>query len=166
MKNDHLHRNAAFLVAIVLAAGLLARAAKGAEDTKRTSAPATVAKAAGATPVFVNVTRGKEDLHAASMGLGLALSAAKAGRRTVVFLNVQAAAFASADLPADLAFEDFPPIRKLVSDLVANGAKVYVCAHCAKVCKVDTGKLAPGVLVAAHGEILDAFPPHAESFSY
>jgi len=170
MKGNHFHQSAAAHAAIALVAILFAGGALGGEEAKHANAPAKAsgpgAKQTSAAPVLVNVTRGKNDLHAASMGLGLALSAAKAGRQTVVFLNVQAAAFAAAGLPTDLRFEDFPPIRQLVGDLVASGAKVYVCGHCAKVCKVDTGKLVPGVLVAGHGEILEAVPPHAVSFSY
>lgn len=170
MKDSRLYRNVVVLTAIALAAIILPAAAGGAEEPRHASPTAKPMSAGtkpiGAAPVFVNVTRGKDDLHAASMGLALALSAAKAGRQTVVFLNVQAASFAAAALPAEVRFEDFPPIRQLVADLVASGAKVYVCEHCARVCKVETGKLAPGVMMAGHREILEALPPNVVSFSY
>ena len=155
---------AAGLLGLLLASPAPADTPKqGANPTMRAANPVP---AAAKAPVFVNLTSGKDALHAASMGLGIARSAVKAGRTTVVFLNVHAAAFAAAELPASLKFEDFDPVRTLLAETVAGGGKVFVCEHCAHVMKLDTGKLLPGIVASGHGAILDAVPPHAICFSY
>lgn len=80
------------------------------------STPATAAK----QPILANITRGKSELHAVSMSLGLAQSAIKDGRSATVFLNVQAPIFAAKDLDDDLKYEGFPPIKKMLADFVAS----------------------------------------------
>jgi len=100
------------------------------------SAQISSAKTAAKPTVMVNITCGKEDLHAACMGIGLASNAIKAGRRSDIFLNVHAVPLAAADLPADLKFADFPAVKEMLASFVAEGGELYVCGHCAAVTKV------------------------------
>ncbi len=116
--------------------------------------------------VFINLTSGTEDLHAASMGLALAANALTMGRPVIVFLNVHAAKFAAADLPASVKFADFPPVRKMLADLLEHGAKVYVCLHCAHIAKVPKENFAKGMIGSEHGDLLNALPENVVSFSY
>ena len=81
-------------------------------------------------PILVNITRGKNELHAVSMALGLAQSALKDGRSAAVFLNVEAPIFAAKNLGDDVKYADFPPIKKMLADFVAAGGRVLVCGHC------------------------------------
>ena len=118
------------------------------------------------TGILVNVTTGYDDLHAVSMGLSLANSAAKRGMPVVVFLNVAAPVFASTELPADTRYEDFPPVQELLSAILAAGGKVLVCGHCAKAAGVDPTTLLPGVVVSEHGLLLDELEPGLVGFSY
>ena len=125
------------------------------------------AKPPGAkSTVVVNVTRGKDDLHAACMGIGLASNALKAGRRSVIFLNVHAVALAAADLPGDLKFADFPPVKEMLASFVADGGELYVCGHCAAVAKVAESNLIKGAVVTQHGDLFKKLPAAALSFSY
>jgi uncharacterized protein len=112
------------------------------------------------------VTRGKADLHAASMGLALARSALEQGQDVVVFLNVEAAALADRGLGDAVRFADFPPIAHLLRDIVARGGRVFVCRHCASVMKLAPENLAPGVTLSAHADVLKALPPGVVAFSY
>jgi predicted peroxiredoxin len=116
--------------------------------------------------VVVNITRGIGDLHAASMAIGLASDAIKAGRRSVIFLNVHAPVLATADSPADLKFADFPPVREMLASFVAAGGELYVCGHCAAVAKVPESKLIKGAVVVEHGNLFTKLPTAALSFSY
>ncbi len=152
-------------VSSIAIAALLIGALPAFAQTKKVHSRAA-AKADQGAPIFVNMTRGMDDLHAASMGLAFSLTAVKAGRQVVVFLNVSSAAFAAEDLPASVKLEDFPSIRQLLSDIVAAGGKIYVCGHCANLMKVDTKKLLPGIALTDQRQILDAIPPHALSLSY
>jgi len=120
----------------------------------------------GRPAVLVHVTRGKADLHSASMGLALARSALEQGQQVVVFLNVEAAAFADRALGEDVRFADFPPIAHLLKEIVARGGRVFVCRHCASVMKLTPEHVAPGIMLSAHADVLKALPPGVVSFSY
>jgi predicted peroxiredoxin len=125
------------------------------------------AKARGGKPiVVVSITRGQDDLHAVSMAIGLASDAIKAGRRSVIFLNVQAPVFATADLSADLKIADFPPVKEMIASFVAAGGELYVCGHCAAVTKVAESSLIKGAVVAQHGDLFKKLPAAALTFSY
>lgn len=121
---------------------------------------------AGKPTVVVNITRGKDDLHAACMAIGLAEDALKAGRRSVIFLNVHAPALAAADLPADVKYADFPPVKDMIAGFVAAGGELYVCAHCAAVMKVAESNLIKGAVLAQHGDLFKKLPAAALTFSY
>lgn len=124
-------------------------------------------KARGGKPtVVVNITRGKDDLHAVSMAIGLASDAIKAGRRSVIFLNVQAPVFATSDLSADLKIADFPPVKEMIASFVAAGGELFVCGHCAAVTKVAESSLIKGAVVAQHGDLFKKLPGAALTFSY
>jgi copper chaperone CopZ/predicted peroxiredoxin len=116
--------------------------------------------------VMVNITRGKNELHAVSMGLGLAQSALKDGRKAVVFLNVDAPVFAAKALGDDVKFADFPPVRKMLADFIAAGGQVLVCRHCAHVVKLNPEDLIEGASVSEHGSVLATLTPGMVVFSY
>ena len=118
------------------------------------------------TGVLLNLSSGPGDLHAISMGLNLAKTAAERGLPVVVFLSVAAPVFASTTLPPDTKYADFPPVQGLLSAILAAGGKVLVCGHCAKVSGVDLGSLMPGVVVSEHGSLLDELEPGMVGFSY
>jgi predicted peroxiredoxin len=116
--------------------------------------------------LLINVTHGRSDLHAASMGLGLAKTALEHGSPVVVFLNVDAAALADRELGAEVKYADFAPVADLLRDIIAKGGKVFVCAHCARLMKVDKDRLAPGIVLSEHGDIMKALQPGMVGFSY
>jgi uncharacterized protein involved in oxidation of intracellular sulfur len=117
-------------------------------------------------PLVVNITRGKHELHAVSMAIGLAQAAIKDGRTAVVFLNVEAPVFAAKGLRDDVKFADFPPVKKMLCDFVAMGGRVLVCGHCAHVVKLKPEDMIDGVKVLAHGELFTALTPGTLVFSY
>jgi len=116
--------------------------------------------------VLVNITRGKDDLHAVSMALALAQHALEDGRSAVVFLNVAAPVFAAADLPQDVQYADFPPVGKMLADFMAAGGKVYACGHCSHVCGLQESDLIDGVIVAGHTNLFPELDDGAAVFSY
>ncbi len=152
---------------VVLVVAALSAAGCGVQTAVSAEAHAAqVPTTPGKAPILVNITSGKEDLHAVSMGLNLAQMAAGHGHRVVVFLNVQAPIFATKDLGADVRFADFAPVSELVGGVMAKGGKVVVCGHCAAVQKVETAQLREGVLVSDHGQLLEHLEPGMIGFSY
>lgn len=151
------------IVAAIAAAGYKGRlttTAKAASDELATP------PASRKQPILVNITRGKNELHAVSMALGLAQSAIDDGRNATVFLNVEASAFAAKDADKELKFADFPPIRKMLTDFIAKGGRVLVCGHCAHVAKLEQKSMIDGVKVIGHGELFTAMPSDTVVFSY
>jgi predicted peroxiredoxin len=131
-------------------------------DPHLAKAPTAAAK----SPIFINVTRGREDLHAASMAIGLGQNALKTGKRALLFFNVHAPVLVSSDLPANVQFADFPPVREMLVQFLKAGGEVYVCSHCAQVTKVDPSKLIKGAVLVHHGELFEKLPSQAICFSY
>ena len=129
------------------------------------STPAA-ATASAKQPILVNITRGKGELHAVSMALGLAQAAIKDGRSATVFLNVQAPIFAAKDLDDNLKYEGFPPVKKMLADFITSGGHVLVCGHCAHVVKLQPADVIDGAKVVAQGELFAALTPGTLIFSY
>lgn len=118
------------------------------------------------TPVLVNLTSGKANLHSVSMGLSLAHSCAAEGHPVLVFLNVEASIFAARDLGEDVKFGDFPPVKKMLADVIAAGGKVVACDHCSHLMKIEQSEMIPGVTVGAHKDLLRLIRPGTVGFSY
>jgi copper chaperone len=129
-------------------------------------ASAATAAAAGKPPILVNITRGKAQLHAVSMALGIAQSAIKDGRSAVVFLNVESPIFAAKDADKDLRYADFPPISKMLADFMAMGGRVLVCGHCAHIAKLGQKDMIDGAKLIGHHELFAAVPSATAVFSY
>jgi copper chaperone CopZ/predicted peroxiredoxin len=150
---------AADVVAAIEKAGY--KAAPAAEAAS--AAPATSTAKRG---VVVNITRGKDELHAVSMAIALAAKARADGRPSAVFLNVEAPVFAAKDLAADLKFADFPPVRQMLTDFLSHGGKVFVCEHCAHVVGLQDDQLIDGITLSMQAEVLAAVDDGAAVFSY
>ncbi len=146
------------ILAAITAAGYKGRLAPAA----RPPAAAMAAK----MPILVNITRGKDQLHAVAMAIALAQSAIKDGRTATVFLNVEAPVFAAKDLKPDLQCKGFPPIKKMLADFIAAGGRVLVCQHCAHLAKLKPEEMVAGAKAVAQSELLAALSPGTVVFSY
>jgi predicted peroxiredoxin len=150
----------------ILAALIMALTGASALAASPALAQAAASEAGAKPTVVVNITRGKDELHAVSMAIGLASDAIKAGRRSVIFLNVHAPVFAAADLPANVKFADFPPVKEMLASFVAAGGELYVCGHCASILKIPESNLIKGAVVTMHGDLYKKLPAAAVTFSY
>ena len=148
------------ILAAIVSAGYKGQLASAAQ-----SAPATAATS-NKQPIFINITRGKNELHAVSMALALAQSAIKNRRPAIVFLNVEAPVFAAKNLGDDTKFADFPPVKKMLADFVAMGGRVLVCGHCAHIVKLEQRDMIDGAKVVGHDELFAAMPPGTVVLSY
>jgi predicted peroxiredoxin len=150
----------------ILAALVLAFAGVSAMAPSTAFAQAPASGTSAKPTVVVNITHGKDDLHAVSMAIGLASDAIAAGRRSIIFLNVHAPVLATADFPANVKFADFPPVKEMLASFVAAGGELYVCGHCAAVLKIAESNLIKGAVVTKHGDLYKKLPAAALSFSY
>ncbi|MFZ5830122.1 MAG: cation transporter [Planctomycetota bacterium] len=116
--------------------------------------------------LLVNITRGKEDLHAVSMALALAQKALDDGRRSSVFLNVAAPVFAAKDLADDVKYADFPPVKQMLAEFMKAGGTLLVCQHCAHVSGLKDEDLIEGVVLSKQTELLEEIDRGGAVFSY
>lgn len=135
-------------------------------DTQAVQKGSPADKSSNKPPLMVNITRGKSELHAVSMAVGLAQAAIKDGRTAIVFLNVDAPVFAAKNLGDDVKFADFPPVKRMLRDFMAMGGRVLVCGHCAHVIHLKPEDMMDGVKFLAHGELFDSLSPGTLVFSY
>ena len=148
-------------LAALLALAVLLIAATGAD---RLQARAADEDAKGT--VLLNITSGKEDLHAVTMAFQLAGHALDDGRAVVLFLNVRAPELARQDFSEELAFRDNPPIRDMLANLISRGAKALVCPHCMEAMDVMKGDLIQNAGVASRQTLFAHLGPDTVVFSY
>lgn len=154
-----MRRNLALAALPVLAVLLIA--ATGAD---RLQARAADEEAKGI--VLINITSGKEDLHAVTMACQLAGHALDDGRTVVLFLNVRAPEFARQDLSEEFVLRDNPPLRDMLASLMARGAQMVVCPHCMEVMGVGEGDLIKGARAASRQTLFAHLGPDTVVFSY
>ncbi len=116
--------------------------------------------------IVLNVTSGREDVHAVTMALQLAGHGLDDGRPVVVFLNVRAVDFARRDLSEAIAFDGNPPVKKMISALMGRGARVLVCPHCAKALGVGEDDIIDGAQMATRESLFGSLGAGAAVFSY
>jgi predicted peroxiredoxin len=116
--------------------------------------------------VVLNITSGRDDLHAVSMAVALATHSLEHGHKTVIFLNVHAPQLAVEDLGDDVKYADFPPVREMLSTFMEKGGTLYACEHCTAVCGVDKQELLDGITIVKHGQLLDDLNGNSLVFSY
>jgi predicted peroxiredoxin len=116
--------------------------------------------------MVINLTSGKEDVHAVNMALELAGHALDDGREVVVFLNVRAPELGSKDLPATWGLAGKPPISEMMSKLMKRGAVFLCCPSCMQVLGVKEADLADGVKLASKESLFGALGDGAAVFSY
>lgn len=163
------HRSVLLVPALLLTFVAALGCTREANNTPVTADTADIATAAPSNtdaPILVNLTSGRDKLHAVSMGLRLAELALEKKHPVLIFLNVDAPVFATMDLPKDVRFADFPPVGDMLRGLIDHGAKVVVCGHCASVLKLDKTSMIPGAVIADHAELLDHIEPGTVGFSY
>ena len=117
-------------------------------------------------PLLISITKGTNDLQAVSMALGMAGTALKEGHAVIVFLSVQGPQLADRNLAADVKIADFPPVQKLVRNVIAGGGKVLVCGHCAECCKIEKTSLVDGATPCTREELLKLLQSGMVSLSY
>lgn len=163
-------RTLVFLVAITFLSSplVLTGCSSPSGDAAASNAAKSGTNASQSEPygVVLNITSGKDDLHAVSMGMGLAIHSLEHGHKTVVFLNVHAPALAVKDLGDDVKYADFPPVREMLMKFMEKGGKLYSCEHCTGVCGVKKENLLDGIVITKHGKLLSELNGNSLVFSY
>ncbi len=123
-------------------------------------------KAKAKSPLVINMTAGKEDLHSFWMGLQLASHALSDGREATVYMNVNAPFLASKKAPEDLKCGDLPTPRAQIATLIEKGAKIIVCPGCMKVAGLKKDDLLPGLELGSKEALFGPLDEGGAVFSY
>ena len=115
--------------------------------------------------LVVNLTSGRDNLHAAWMGLSLAQHGLADGREVIVFMNVSAPPLASAKQTAGVAFQG-NRFSETIAEIIGRGGKVIVCPACAELMGVKQEDLLPGVGMADRDSLFGRLNTRSVVFSY
>jgi predicted peroxiredoxin len=152
----------ALLLNLMVAVGILGGCGCAAPRQQQQPAAALASK-----PVLlINLTSGRDDLHAVTMALMAAASAQQAGWPTIVYLNVDAPPLAARDLPNEVALGGEQSVRNLLANAMRSGAKVFVCPHCMQVAGISAENLVPGAKPERIESVLERAGKNIVSLSY
>ena len=118
-------------------------------------APSTVLAEDPEKNVVVHIGQYTNDLHSATMGLGLAGRLQEAGAQVTVFADREAVRLGDKGHPL-LIYGD-SDLDELLSSFLDGGGSVLVCPHCARLGGVEPDELRDGFKMATPESIAELF---------
>ncbi len=116
--------------------------------------------------VLVHLGHYTDDLHAASMALGIANLLQKQGAPVTIFLDREGVRLADARVPQDLAWAGGSTIAKRYQAFVDGGGTVLLCSHCAEAAGIDAGNLRKGAKLGTDASISAVFLAASKVIDY
>ncbi|MGH0033994.1 MAG: DsrE family protein [Myxococcota bacterium] len=127
---------------------------------------APIAAAADSEPVIVHLGHFTDDLHAASMALGIANMLQKGGSAVTLFLDREGVRLADSRVPQDLRWGKARPIADAYSGFVKAGGTVLLCSHCAEAAGIDESHLRQGARLGSDESVAAAFAAATKVIDY
>ena len=118
-------------------------------------APSTVLAEDAEKNVVVHIGQYTNDLHSATMGLGLAGRLQEAGAKVTVFADREAVRLGDKGHPL-LIYGD-SDLDELLSSFLDGGGSVLICPHCARLGGVEPDELRDGFKMATPVSIGELF---------
>lgn len=116
--------------------------------------------------MFFNLTSNVNvDPHSATMAFQLANHALNDGREVVIFFNVKGVVIPLKALDEKLAFKA-KPLKELLANLVAKGARIHVCPHCMKALGVERKDLIESAMVTSKDKLFSELSSNSLVFTY
>ena len=116
--------------------------------------------------LVINLTSGKEDVHAVNMALELALHGLADGRHVLIFMNVRAPELACKDLSATWGLAGKTSVAEKLKRILGQGGVVLCCPSCMEIMGVTEAELADGVKLASKEALFGKLGADAVVFSY
>ena len=118
-------------------------------------APSTALAEDAQKNIVVHIGQYTNDLHSATMGLGLAGRLQEAGAQVTVFVDREAVRLGDKGHPL-LIYGD-SDLDELLSSFLDGGGSVLVCPHCARLGGVEADELRDGFKMATPESIAELF---------
>lgn len=124
-------------------------------DTTDIIAPCTASAATEKKQnIVIHLNHYTDDLHAASMAVGLAKTMQERGHKVTLMLILEGVRLADSRTPQDLSWGHGDEVSKSYEAFVKAGGEVIVCLHCAKAAGFDEKSLRPGARMGKEGNDL------------
>jgi predicted peroxiredoxin len=104
--------------------------------------------------IVVRLVHYTDDLHAASMAVGMAKTLQERGQKVTLMLTLEGVRLADTRTPQDLRWGHGDGIAKAYKAFIEAGGEVIVCPHCANAAGFDEQSLRPGARMAKQGNDL------------
>jgi predicted peroxiredoxin len=106
-------------------------------------------------PRFIaQATHGREDQERATLPFIVANVAASADQEAIVLLTIEGVWLATKGYADDIHHEGLPPLREVVSALVASGGQIWACNACTKPRGITADDLIEGAQIIAAADLV------------
>jgi len=106
-------------------------------------------------PRFLSqVTHGREDPERATLPFIVANVAASADQEAIVLLTIEGVWLATKGYADDIHHEGMPPLREVMSSLIASGGEIWACSACTKPRGITEEHLIEGARIIAAADLV------------
>lgn len=106
-------------------------------------------------PRFIaQATHGRDDHERATLPFIVANVAASADQEAIVLLTIEGVWLATKGYAEDIHHEGLPPLREVISSLVASGGEIWACSACTKPRGITDEHLIEGARIIAATELV------------
>jgi len=106
-------------------------------------------------PRFIaQATHGREDPERATLPFIVANVAASADQDAIVLLTIDGVWLATKGYAEDIHHEGMPPLREVISSLLASGGEIWACSACTKPRGITEEHLIEGARIIAAPDLV------------
>lgn len=116
--------------------------------------------------ILVNCTHGKEDPERATLPFIVGDVAATADQEAVVLLTIDGVWLATHGYAESVQQEGFQPLKKALTDFVANGGEIWACGACTTPRGIVQSDLVPGAKIVSAANVVEYLGTGAASLSF
>src|SRR3954447_3150628 len=103
--------------------------------------------------LLVNCTHGREDSERATLAFVVGNVAASADQDAIVLLTIEGVWLATRGYAEDIHHEGLPPLREVMSSLIASGGEIWACSACTKPRGITEEHLIEGARIIAAADL-------------
>src|SRR3954451_5338551 len=103
---------------------------------------------------MAQATHGREDQERATLPFIVANVAASADQDAIVLLTIEGVWLATRGYAEDIHHEGLPPLREVMSSLIASGGEIWACSACTKPRGITEEHLIDGARIIAAADLV------------
>lgn len=114
----------------------------------------------------ISLTHAKDNTDKATVALVVANAAAGSDKETLLFLSTEGVRLSQKGYADDIHEEGFAALKDLISNFVAGGGTIYVCAPCFKKRGLTEEALIDGATLVGGAKLVEFLSENSPCISY